>query len=229
MKITVIIPLLFFCISLFAQNDTTQYKSKAGYKKFQVGLSFINAWSNVNGNTPQYFYKPSLGGTIRVEYYPWNFLGFSLGAGFQQRGAGVILPDTGFTAPSTNTYRMRLRFNFVEFPVMVILRTPHGLGGGPIRLSGSFGVAPGIMFQANQVWHSVEDGFHKSGDVTSDFVKNDMNFIATFGPDINTTSSILQVHFIASFGTKNVYSSSGTQAAYSGKNVFYGFRLGVMF
>jgi hypothetical protein len=229
--LNILLAIVAFGNMSLAQTDTTvaPKTSNAGYEKFQYGLSFYQNWTSIEGNTPEYFYKPSVGGGIRVEYYPLNFLGFTAGATFQQRGAGVIAPDTGFTAPSINTYRLRLRFNYFEFPIAVILRTPHGIAGGSVRLSGSVGIAPSINAESNQVWHSVEDGFHISTNVDNDYAKSDMNIFASFGPDINTWGSTLQVHLIASFGTKNVYNSSGTLSKYNGKNRTYGLRLSWMF
>lgn len=220
---------LLFCIPAFSQSDTTAQKSDAGYKKFFVGGTFLNVWSSVEGNTPTYFYKPSLGGTLKVEYYPLKFLGFSVGVGYQQRGAGVTAPDTGFTSPSTNVNRLRFRLNYLDFPVMIILRTPHGIGGGTVRFSGSFGVTPAYMFKSLQIWHSVEDGFHRTTDYTADINEFDVNMQAAIGADINTWSSILQIRLVGSFGTKNIYNNTGSFSSFNGKNRFYGISLGWMF
>ncbi len=220
---------LLFCIPAFAQKDSTAEKSRAGYKKFLAGGSFQNVWSSVVGNTPDYFYKPSLGGTFKVEYYPLNFLGVSAGVGYQQKGAGVTLPDTGFTPPSTNINRLRFRFNYLDFPVLIILRMPHGIAGGAVRLSGSFGVAPAYMYKSVQVWHSVEDGFHQTTDYTNELNSFDLNMHAAAGIDINSWGSLFQIRFVGSFGTKNVFNPSGIYSAYNGKNRYYGLSLGWMF
>jgi hypothetical protein len=219
---------LLLCVAAVAQTDTTAQKAKPTYKKFLFGVSFHQTWSSIEGTTPELFYKPSLGGGAKVEYYPLQFLGISAGVMLQQRGAGVIQPDTGFTAPSMNTYRTRFRTNYVDFPIAIILRTPP-IKGGAYRISGSFGVVPSYMWEAVEVWHSVEDGFHKETDQTANMNRFDLNLQATLGTDINAFGSIFHVGFIGSFGTMNVYNSSGTLSTYNGKNRSYGFRLGWMF
>jgi len=218
---------LLLCVAAMAQTDTTQ-KAKPAYKKFLFGVSFHQTWSSIEGTTPELFYKPSLGGGAKVEYYPLQFLGISAGVMLQQRGAGVIQPDTGFTAPSMNTYRTRFRTNYVDFPIAIILRTPP-IKGGAYRISGSFGVVPSYMWEAVEVWHSVEDGFHKETDQTANMNRFDLNLQATLGTDINAFGTIFHVGFIGSFGTMNVYNSTGTLSAYNGKNRSYGIRLGWMF
>lgn len=221
-----ILPLLLLgTLSGWAQTDTTTTKRP---KRFYFGVTFINAWSNVTGRTPDHYYKPSLGGGVKVEYYPLQWLGLGLGANFQQRGAGVTLPDTGFTAPSMNTYRMRFRMNCIDVPVSVILRSPAILKKS-IRFSGSFGVAPMYMFGATYNWISAEDGFHDVTDYTADIESFDLQLMGSVGIDVNAWGTVFQLRYINSFGMMNIYRPSGAFAAYDGRNVLHGIGLGWMF
>ncbi|MFM9841251.1 MAG: hypothetical protein ACKVOQ_23505 [Cyclobacteriaceae bacterium] len=196
-------------------------------QKLLIGFSYQNYWTTIAGNNlPQsYFYKPSLGVSVKAEYYPWSFIGLSVGAGFQQRGAGIMSPDLDQTPGNADsTYRKRLRFNSVEFPISLLLRTPKDLVKG-LRLKVSAGIVPMINTQSNQVFLSIEDGNHTSTDVSIDYWKNDLAYQLTVGPEINTGSGILQIDFIYSSGTKNVYNSSNA----IGYNQSLGFKLSFLF
>jgi hypothetical protein len=220
------IPLLAL-LSLMAQAQTDTVPAPKA-KKFHFGVTFINAWSSVVGNTPDHYYKPSLGGGVKVEYYPLHWLGLGLGAHFQQRGAGVTQPDTGFTAPSMNTYRMRFRMNCIDVPVSVILRSPAILKRS-IRFSGSFGVAPTYMFGATYNWISAEDGFHDITEYTSDIQAFDFQLMGSVGIDVNAWGTVFQLRYVNSFGTMNIYRPGGVFAGYDGRNVLHGIGLGWMY
>lgn len=196
-------------------------------KKLLFGFSYHNCWTTIEGdNLPQsYFYKPSLGVTLKAEYYLQSFIGLSMGAGFQQRGAGIISPDFDQSPGNADsTYRKRLRFNSVEFPISLLLRTPKDLVKG-LRLKASAGIVPMINIQSNQVFLSIEDGNHTSANFSSDYWKNDLAYQFTFGPEINTGSGILQIDFIYSRGTTNIYNSSSA----IGYNQLLGFRISFLF
>ena len=212
-------------------NAQTQPEQKAGQKedKLRFGFTFFNVWSTVKGNTPEIFTKPSLGGNLKMEYYPLDFLGITAGVGYQQRGFGLTLPDTGFVAPSLNTYRNRIRTNNVEFPIGIILKTPKPIAGGSTWLMATIGVSPLYMFEANDVYLSVEDGFHIVKDVTSSFNQSDMPIFVSIGPEIDTSAGFLQVQFIGSFGTSEVFTGINNPNGYTGKNRFLGFSIGCTF
>lgn len=227
-KILIVIAFLFGVSLAYGQNQTIE-KSAPKEDKFRWGFTFLNVWSDVKGNTPDTFTKPSLGGNVKAEFYPLDFLGFTAGIGYQQRGYGVVLPDTGFVAPSINTYRNRVRMNSVEFPIGLILKTPKPLAGGSTWLMASVGVSPLVMFDANDVYLSVEDGFHIVKDVTSSFNKSDMPIFVSIGPEIDTSAGFLQVQLIGSFGTSELYTDVNNPKGYSGKNRFLGFSIGCTF
>lgn len=197
--------------------------------KFRVGFSFLNVLTDVQGTTPDLFAKPSLGGVLKVEYYPLEFLGFTAGIGYQQRGYGLILPDTGFVAPSLNIYRNRIRTNNLEFPLGLILKTPKPIAGGSTWLMATVGVSPLRMFEATDIYLSVEDGFHVIKDVTKNFTSSDSPVFVSIGPEIDTSAGFLQVQLIGSFGRSNVFTTDNNPKGYSGKNRFFGVSLGCTF
>ena len=125
---------------------------------------------------------------------------------FQQRGAGIINPDkVKELGNPDSTYRERLRFNHVQVPISLILRTKDLIKG--IRLSGAFSLVPIINFESSDVFNSIEDGYHVITPVSDQYQKNDLLSQFSVGPDINAGNTILRIHFVYSKGTNNVYST----------------------
>lgn len=192
-------------------------------KKFKLGVSFNSYWSSFKGsNLPKkYFYKPSIGGTIRAEYYVKPFIGIAGGIGFQQGGAGIINKDNsggafshpwimnryGSRGDPDSTHLERIRFSSIELPLTIVLRTPKNVYKD-FRLSGGAGIIFIRNFQQNDAWLSVVDGFHHYHFV-SDYVKNDVGFQLSIGTDINAgdAGNLLQIHFVYQQGFKNVYAA----------------------
>ncbi len=202
-------------------------------KKFRVGISGNQYWGNIKGKNlaRDYFGKPCLGSNIRAEYYPLSFIGIGAGFGIQQRGAGIINTDVSggsFTHPwelpqfnGDSTYRERLRFNTLEVPVTLLLRTPKDVIRG-VRLSAAAGIALVHTTRVNDIFLSVEDGYHLDQIVTRDYVKNDVPIQLSFGTDISMAGvSIFQFHLVYTKGTKNVYAAGQGD----GRLETYGFRL----
>jgi hypothetical protein len=202
-------------------------------KKFYWGITGNQYWGKIKGaDLPEkYFGKPCLGSNLRVEYYPISFIGASIGFGIQQRGAGIITPDKSggsFTHPweypqydGDSTYRRRLRFNTLEVPITLLLRTPKDVIKG-VRLSAAIGVAYVKTMRVNDVFLVVEDGYHQDQVVTSDYVKADLPLQLSLGTDINAgDQGILQVHLVYTRGNKNVFASNQGD----GQLITYGFRL----
>ena len=195
-------------------------------KKFYWGLSLPMYITTITGdNLPaNYFAKPSLGFQIQAEYLPVKFVGIGLGVGFQQRGAGIINPDKIKTlGDPDSTYIERIRFNNVEFPINIILRSNDVVKG--MRLSGTLNLIPVINFASNGIVHSVSDGNHLVTDVSSLYQKNDLLYQFTFGPDINTGYGLLRIHFVYFKGTKNVYDNTSSK----GYNEGYGLKVTWLF
>ncbi|MDO1449502.1 outer membrane beta-barrel protein [Rhodocytophaga aerolata] len=224
--------LLLVATSSYAQLDSLT-KAKSQYKKFYVGIGFNNYWSSIEGqNLPEYFYKPSLGYSVKAEYYFTKFLGISAGLTYQQRGTGIInrnkeeIPLGG----KDSTYRERLRFNYWDIPIQLVLRTPTPIKGGDVRLVGTFGIISQHMFKATRIFHSVEDGFHEITDETDRVHKNEIGLISTIGADIFAGATTFQVRLVGNWGTKNVFKDQEmVPLGYNGKNRMYGIQVGVMF
>jgi len=229
MKKIIIVCALVFGVNFVYGQGVKEEKSISSKDKFRVGFSFLNVWSDVKGNTADLYTKPSVGGTLKVEYYPLDFLGLTAGVGYQQRGYGLILLDTGFVAPSLNTYRNRVRTNNLEFPLGLILKTPKPIAGGSTWLMATVGVSPLRMFEANDIYLSVEDGFHVIKDVTKNFTSSDSPIFVSIGPEIDTSAGFLQVQLIGSFGRSNVFTTENNPKGYSGKNRFFGLSIGCTF
>lgn len=202
-------------------------------KKFRWGISGNQYWGNIKGsNLPrEYFGKPCLGFNLRAEYYPLSFIGVGAGAGIQQRGAGIINKDISggsFTHPwdypqfnGDSTYRQRLRFNTIEIPITLLLRTPKDVIKG-VRVSAAAGLAYIKTSRVNDVFLSVEDGYHLDRIVTQDYLANDIAYQLSLGTDIDAGGGgIFQVHLVYTRGTKNVYAVGQGD----GRLETYGFRL----
>lgn len=212
------------------ERDSLAIKSKYD-KKLLISPYFINAWSTFKGdNHPDYFAKPSLGIGVKVDFYPLPFVGVSAGIGFQQRGTGVYTPDVDKSLGNPDsTHRLRMRLNCVEVPIELLLRMPHGIKGGGVRPSATVGVVVSRMFEANEFFHSVEDGFHLSTDRTNSYYSSEVLMTAALGVDINAVGSILQVHALVQSGSKNVFNDSALYPGFNGKNLLYGVRFRISF
>jgi hypothetical protein len=206
-------------------------------KKLRWGISHNIYLSSIEGNNlpADYYYKPSLGFNLRLEYYPISFLGVGMGFGVQQRGTGIINQDK-YGAPYSHpwvqpsgdvdsTYIEKLRFNTLELPISLLLRTPGDVIKG-MRLSGSAGIIFIHSYQANDVWVDVAGGNHLDHFVTDDYLRNDLGYQFTFGTDINAgDSNIIQVHFVYSRGLNNIYAAGQGE----GQQVTLGLRVAWLF
>lgn len=205
-------------------------------KKFRWGVSHNIYWTSIKGdNLPdKYIFKPSLGFNLRAEYYFNSFLGVGAGLGYQQRGAAVVNPDYSggaFSHPwvyplgdPDSTYREKLRFNTVEVPVTILLRTPKDVIKG-VRLSAAAGVILIHMSRVNNPFLDVEGGLHSVNFVTPDYLQNDLGYQFSAGAEINAGSTVLQVHWVVSRGGKNIYAAGQGD----GRQVATGLRVSWLF
>lgn len=178
-------------------------------KKFHAGISLNNYWTTLTGPNlaREYFTKPSIGFNLRAEYYLTPYLGIGVGLGYQQYGMGIINQDkVNSLGDPDSTYRERTRFHTVEIPVSLLLRTPKDVIGG-IRISGSIGISPVMIFKATDIFLSVEDGNHLLTPVSDKYIANDLFTQFTLGPEIDCGGTgLFQIHFVYSRGSRNVYS-----------------------
>jgi hypothetical protein len=201
-------------------------------KKIYWGVAYQQCWSTIRGSSlpKDYFSKPSLGFSVSGEYYPVSFIGIAVGAGYQQRGAGVTHHNTLPVAvlKPDSTHLERLRFNTLEFPISIFLRTPKDIVKG-VRLSGSIAIVPMMNLYSHDVVVDVEPSVRDTdvvNDVSASYFKKDIAYQFSFGPEIDSGSSgTIKVHFLYSRGTTNVY----TTGQGNGHNQTIGLRLTVMF
>lgn len=220
-SITLAITCLVSLGNLRAQSSeeiTAQTKISDPFsKKLRVGLSGNQYWGSIRGDDllREYFAKPCVGFNLLVQYYPVSFFGVSLGAGIQQRGAGIINPDNSggsFTHPweypqfnGDSTFRQRLRFTTYEVPLTLLLRTPKDIVKG-VRPSGAAGIVYVKTKKVSDFFMSVEDGYHTDIPVTNDYLAQDLAYQLSVGADIDAGGAgIMQVHFVYTKGTRNVY------------------------
>lgn len=226
MKRIINISLILLVVTAFvAQAQTRESILQEGQfkslfeDKFKVGLSHQIYWGSIVGENleDEYFYKPCLGFNVRVEYYPLSFVGLAIGGGLQMRGAGIINPDNSggaFTHPwdkpqydPDSTHRERLRVNAIEIPVTLILRTPVDIIKG-MRLSAAVGVCYVSTIRVTNVFLVPEDGYHIMDNRSDEYLKSDLAFQLSIGPEIDAfRSCLLQTHFVYTRGTSNVYRS----------------------
>ena len=206
-------------------------------KKLRWGISLNQYWGTIKGsNLPNtYFFKPCIGFNLRAEYYPLSFIGIGAGFGVQQRGAGIINPDNyggAFTHPwivpqydADSTYRERLRFNTIEVPITLLLRTPKDVIKG-MRLSAGAGIVYSHVSWTKDVFLSVEDGYHKIIDLSQNYIPSDLGYQLSVGSEINAGEAcLLQVHLVYTKGTKNVYRTGPGD----GRLETFGFRVAWLF
>mgnify|MGYP002375897654 FL=1 len=211
-------------------------------KKFRWGGNYNMYWSTIVGDNlaKEYFTKPSIGFDFRVEYYFTKVIGVGLGIGYQQRGAGIINLDksggafahpwvvgnNGVQGDVDSTYLEKVRFNTIEVPLTLLLRSPKDLIKG-MRPSGSIGAVYMYNIESNDVFQAVVDGTHKDTPVTADYFRHDvgLQFSAGFDIDVGGTGTVFQAHFVYSTGVKNVYAAGQGD----GRQIAYGVRLAFLF
>lgn len=191
-------------------------------KKFRYGISFNGYWSKILGtNLPEvYYWKPSIGSTIQARYNFKEWIGVSVGVGFQQSGGGIINHDvTGgaFSKPwivnrvgtrgdPDSTYLQKLRFNNIDAPILLELRTKRDVLQPGWRLSGSIGVNVMNTMKVNKIWQSVVDGFHDDHYMTANYNRWDLGMMAALGFDVDPGSGqMFQCQFVWMKGTRNIY------------------------
>ncbi len=200
-------------------------------KKFLLGLNFRNGWSRMavsaNGtDLPTYFYKPSLGGIISGEYYVHPALALSLGVGYQQRGPGIINPDLeGGVGNPDSTHRERQRFSCLDLQLGAVFRSPKEIIKG-VRPSANVGLTLSRVFKANNIFYSVEDGFHTITPRGADYARSDQSLEVAGGVDINASNiTIFRVQLFYNRGLQNMYQNTALFGAAEGRNQVFGIKL----
>ncbi len=228
-KFVIIILLMTPFLAVAQQSDSVKSKS-VWDKKFYWGATLNNALTTIEGaNLPQeYFSRPTIGGSLKTEYYFSKYIGVTIGVGFIAKGAGIITPDlfSGLGNPDS-TYRARIKFYNLELPIAFIFRGLEPIKG--TRLHAELGIIPSKIIESKYIFLSVEDGFHLIEDHSDRYYKTDLFIHASIGLDINAaTSCIFQIDLYGNWGTANVYNTNFFPNQ-SGRNQLYGIRLGWLF
>lgn len=228
-KFTLVI-LLMTAFSARAQNSDSAKVKSIWDKKFFWGVTLNNALTTIDGtNLPQeYFSRPTVGGSIKTEYYFSKYIGATIGVGFIAKGAGIITPDlySGLGDPDS-THRARIKFYSLEVPIAIIFRGFEPIKG--TRIHAELGIIPSKIIESKYIFLSVEDGFHLIEDHSDRYYKTDLSLHASLGLDVNAGSScIFQVDFYGNWGTANVYNPAFFPNQ-NGRNQLYGIRLGWLF
>lgn len=222
---------LILLISYFntVKSRNIDYTNPVGKPLF--GFSFNNSWTKIVGSNLDYQYvsKPSLGMHLRSEYYFKPWLGLGIAAGIQQRGSIFKTPDYDQSLGNPDsTYRHRIRFNCLDVPVYLILKSPKDLFKG-VRPSLQLGINWHRNFQSRDVFISVEDGFHNKFDASDMYYVNAKpSFQGALGFDINAGTCLFQLQFIYNKGTNNVYNSP-TFNGKTGYNSLLGIQFSVLY
>jgi hypothetical protein len=197
-------------------------------KKFLWGFHYNLAWTDMAGvDSFATFTKPAVGAVVKVNYFPFPWLGFSLGAGHQMRGFGLITTDYyQALGERDSTYRCRMRTNNFELPFQVILRAPafDFMPNGKFSLM--LGVTPTTIFMAKRVFISVEDGFHDVTKIKSSYAPGfDFPLHAGLGVDMNAgNAALFRLHLFAEYGMKNMFYNPVLDH-YSGRNTLFGLQI----
>lgn len=232
----IILFLWFLSLALLAytqdslKNRTNPHNSTfRGSKKILIGASFNNSWTSLIGLEPQSpFFKPSIGGHLKVEYRVNNKLSLNGGIGFQQRGCGIYTPDYDASDNKDSTHRLRIRFNTISLPFQLHWCTKKEILPNA-RLCYSVGAAPYVLFKATRIFHSIEDGFHVLEDYWDRSFFFDIPVRGAIGVDINATdASLLRVQIIGDIGFIPQLRTT-PNSSYSGLNALFGIEVSALF
>jgi hypothetical protein len=219
-----------FTFSQFKAPPSLVTKTRIFERKFLWGVAFNSSWASYTDQlSDSAFYRPSLGGGLRAEYYFKPYLGIMVGAGIQQRGTGIYTPDLDNSIGNPDsTGRMRYRMTTFDFPVQIMYRHPKNILPNT-RLSIGVGADFNIIHNYLRVWKSVDDGFHQLTDFTNDCVKYDIPLRATIGLDAEVGhGSLFKLQFYGEISNKKLYTHpiSGVK---SNQQVLWGVDLSVLF
>lgn len=205
--------------------------SKSLYNKpLSFGLTFTQGFTTVRDDSfSDYFVKPSIGGGVVAFYSPVPWVSLGVGFTHQQHGAGILMPDNvSGVGNGDSTYRTRFRMNTWNVPISLTLRTPEIYNGTRISVSG--GVVQNRLIRATQVYLSIEDGFHSFTERTDDVLPRFWEYFYSAGFEVEIPrSAVLQVHYVFSATTGNVYKESGYFAGRQGVPVSHGLRVTTRF
>ena len=233
MKNSLLISLLILigttAFSQFKAPPAMVTKTHIFQRKFLAGISFNSSWSNFRDCKDSSFYRPSLGGGFKAEYYVKPYLGISIGANIQQRGMGIYTPDLDNSIGNPDsTGRLRYRMTTFDFPIQLIYRYPKDILPNT-RLSVGLGADINIIHNALRIWKSIDDGFHRPVALTQYYQKYDIPLRAGIGLDCAVGhGSLFRVQFYGEMSNKKLYTNPIT-GVQSNQQVLVGIDLSVLF
>ena len=229
--------LLLFALITVGFNLQAQFKAPTSLtaktrifdRKVLLGVAFNTSWANYRDCKDSSFYRPSLGGGLRAEFYIKPYLGILIGAGIQQRGMGVYTRDLDNSLGNPDsTGRLRYRMTTFDFPVQLIYRHPKEILPNT-RLSISAGVDFCKIYNVQRIWKSVEDGNNIYSDITKTYSSYDIPFRAGFGIDSEVGhGSLFRLQFYGEMSSKKLFTNPSTHIQ-SNQQILLGIDLSVLF
>lgn len=217
-------------IAQFKAPTSMVSKTRIFERKFLWGVAFNSSWTSYHDLLKDSaFYRPSLGGGLRAEYYLKPYLGIMLGVGIQQRGTGIYTPDFDKSIGNPDsTGRLRYRMTTFDFPIQMMYRYPKELLPNT-RLSIGLGVNFNVIHNYLRVWKSVDDGFHQ----ITDFSKNNQTFDIPLRANIGLDAevghgSLFKLQLFGEISNKKLYTNP-TTGVQSNQQVLIGVDLSVLF
>jgi len=225
--------LIFISASAFSQfkaPPSLVTKTRIFERHFLWGVAFNSSWSSYKDLVKDSaFYRPSLGGGLRAEYYLKPYLGIMVGAGIQQRGTGIYTADLDKSIGNPDsTGRMRYRMTTFDFPIQLLYRYPKNILPNT-RLSISLGANFNVIHNYLRVWKSVDDGFHQITDFSKNNVKYDLPIRANIGLDAEVGyGSLFKLQLFVEVSNKKLYSNPNTGIK-SNQQILLGIDFSVLF
>ncbi len=218
-------------LTSFAQiTKRTEFKTSSIYtKKFLWGFAVNNSWANYQDTRDSSFFRPSLGIHARVEYNLLENLHISLGGGLQQRGMGIYTPDLNNSIGNQDsTGRLRYKCSTIDFPLEIAFRPKKEIFNN-VRFHVGLGVTTSVMYRAQRIWKSLDDGFHVPQTLTKDYKKVDFPLRTSIGIDVDAPGNILfRLQGVFEYGFAPIYTNpvSGIK---SNRNILMGIDLTFLF
>ena len=217
-------------MSQFKTPPSIVAKTRIFERKFLWGIAFNSSWATYKDQlSDSAFYRPSLGGGLRAEYYFNPSLGVTFGVGIQQRGTGIYTPDLDQSIGNPDsTGRLRYRMTTFDFPVQLVYRYPKNILPNT-RISALLGADISFIHNALRVWKSVDDGFHELSDFSSNFEKFDIPLRVGIGLDAEVGhGSLFRLQLYGEMSNKKLYTHPITGIK-SNQQVLLGVDFSVLF
>ncbi len=176
-----------------------------------------------------------LGTDVHLDYYLSKRIAISVGVRYQMRGTGLLTPDYVSQAQETgnpdSTHRGRIKMNTLEIPLALVYRGTKNVVNiaNGTRFTARIGVSPLYNAMTNNVFYSIEDGFHLIERVDERYYRFDMPINISAGIDMNAAEkTIFHFGFLAHFGLTNVYNTNYYPNA-NARGRLVGFKVGWLF